>query len=170
MTGADLRALEHARYFAADLDERIEVVTWNRKLTSLDKWVACSLDAELLAEEPFRYVDQLVLTPQGPVRVRVNAEAENRGSLTAPLPRHRAPQDLSATFVAAKGSREFQLVVRYVRHGKRGAVPVPAPSGSRYAVTGYAAEYGAVYSGSPSGGFRREDDSRPCRWSPAASC
>lgn len=78
--------------------------------------------------------------------------------------------NLSATFVAAKGSREFRLVVHYVQNGKQGVVPVPAPSGSRYAVTGYAAEYGAVYSGSPNGGFRREDDSRPCRWSPAAPC
>lgn len=78
--------------------------------------------------------------------------------------------NLSATFVAAKGSREFRLVVRYVRNGKEGAVPVPAPSGSRYAVTGYAAEYEAVYSGSPDGGYRLQDDSRPCRWSPAAPC
>ncbi|GGV81476.1 hypothetical protein GCM10010294_55210 [Streptomyces griseoloalbus] len=78
--------------------------------------------------------------------------------------------NLSATFVAVKGSREFRLVVRYVRNGKEGAVSVPAPSGSRYAVTGYAAEYGAVYSGSPNGGFRLEDGSRPCRWSPAAPC
>lgn len=78
--------------------------------------------------------------------------------------------NLSATFVAATGSREFRLVVRYVRNGKEGAVPVPAPSGGRYAVTGYAEEYGAVYSGSPKGGFRLEDDSRPCRPSPAAPC
>ncbi|MFE2018734.1 hypothetical protein ACFW9O_11935 [Streptomyces sp. NPDC059499] len=78
--------------------------------------------------------------------------------------------NLSAIFVAAKGSREFRLSVRYVRNGKEGAVPVPVPRGSRYAVTGYAAEYKAVYSGSPNGGFRLEDDSRPCRWSPAAPC
>ncbi|MHC5701974.1 tyrosine-type recombinase/integrase [Streptomyces tirandamycinicus] len=76
MTGADLRAFKQARLFAADPDERIEVVTWNRMLASLDKWVAWSLDAELLAEEPFRYVDKVVMTPQGPIQVRVNAEAE----------------------------------------------------------------------------------------------
>ncbi|WUQ32202.1 hypothetical protein OG764_37600 [Streptomyces sp. NBC_00239] len=78
--------------------------------------------------------------------------------------------NLSATFVAAKGAREFRLVVRYVRNGKAGVIPVPAPSGGRYAVTGYAAQYGAVYSGSPKGGFRLEKDSRPCQWSPAAPC
>ncbi|MEV5986411.1 hypothetical protein AB0L85_15555 [Streptomyces sp. NPDC052051] len=76
MTGTDLRALKQARLFAADPDERIEVVTWNRMLALLDKWVAWSLDAELLAEEPFRYVDKVVMTPQGLIQVRVNAEAE----------------------------------------------------------------------------------------------
>lgn len=78
--------------------------------------------------------------------------------------------NLSATFLATKGSREFQLVVRYVRNGKEGEVPVPAPKGGRYAVTGYAERYEAVYTGSRNGGFRLEDDSRPCRWSPAARC
>ncbi|MFD9302989.1 tyrosine-type recombinase/integrase [Streptomyces sp. NPDC060048] len=76
MDGADLRALKQARLFAANPGDRIGYGTWNRLLASLDKWVQWSLDAELLAAEPFRYVDKMVMTPQGPVQVRVNAEAE----------------------------------------------------------------------------------------------
>ncbi|MCQ6554958.1 hypothetical protein NPS70_17410 [Streptomyces sp. C10-9-1] len=74
--------------------------------------------------------------------------------------------NLSATFSSEKGSREFELLVRYVRNGKEGAVPVPAPRGGRYAVTGFATRYGDVYEGSDGGVYRRLDGSRPCRWAP----
>ncbi|MET9760434.1 hypothetical protein ABZ016_15450 [Streptomyces sp. NPDC006372] len=74
--------------------------------------------------------------------------------------------NLSATFQAERGYRAFGLSVRYVRDGKDGTVPVPAPRGGRYAVTGYAARYGAVYAGSPGGVYRQVEDPRPCPWHP----
>ncbi|MEO3974932.1 hypothetical protein [Streptomyces sp. CAU 1734] len=77
--------------------------------------------------------------------------------------------NLSATFLAAKGSRAFGLSIRYVRSGKEGTVPVPAPRAGRYAVTGYAARYGAVYAGSPGGVYRLAEDPRPCPWLPSAA-
>ncbi|GAA4310726.1 hypothetical protein GCM10023086_30590 [Streptomyces venetus] len=76
--------------------------------------------------------------------------------------------NLSATFLAERGSRTFGLSVRYVRNGKDGTLPVPAPRGGRYAVTGYAARYGAVYAGSPGGVYRQVEDPRPCAWQPEA--
>ncbi|WP_454326216.1 hypothetical protein [Streptomyces glaucescens] len=76
--------------------------------------------------------------------------------------------NLSATFLAERGSREFGLLIRYVRDGKEGSVRVPAPRGGRYAVTGFAPRYGAVYSGSSGGVYRRLEDPRPCPWLPAA--
>ncbi|GHH25208.1 hypothetical protein [Streptomyces lanatus] len=76
--------------------------------------------------------------------------------------------NLSATFLAEKGSREFGLLIRYVRNGEDGTVPVPAPRGGRYAVTGFAERYGAVYEGSAGGVYRRLDDPRPCPWLPAS--
>jgi len=76
--------------------------------------------------------------------------------------------NLSATFRAERGSRAFGLLIRYVRSGKEATLTVPAPRGGRYAVTGFAARYGAVYEGSPGGVYRRAEDPRPCRWSPAA--
>lgn len=76
--------------------------------------------------------------------------------------------NLSATFLAEKGSREFGLLIRYVRNGKDGTVPVPAPRGGRYAVTGFADRYGAVYEGSAGGVYRRLEDPRPCPWLPAS--
>jgi hypothetical protein len=76
--------------------------------------------------------------------------------------------NLSATFRAEKGSREFELVVRYVRGGKEGARKVPAPKGGRYAVTGYSERYGAVYEGSPDAGYHLVADPRPCRWMPGS--
>lgn len=76
--------------------------------------------------------------------------------------------NLSATFLAEKGSREFGLVIRYVRNGKDGTVPVPGPRGGRYAVTGFADRYGAVYEGSTGGVYRRLEDPRPCPWLPAS--
>ncbi|HLL36396.1 MAG TPA: hypothetical protein VK545_21505 [Streptomyces sp.] len=78
----------------------------------------------------------------------------------------REQVNLSATFLAGHGSREFGLLIRYVRNGKEATLPVPAPRGGRYAVTGYAARYGAVYAGSPDGGYRLLDDPRPCPWVP----
>ncbi|MFE5029643.1 hypothetical protein ACFRAO_41760 [Streptomyces sp. NPDC056656] len=74
--------------------------------------------------------------------------------------------NLSATFLSDKGSREFGLLIHYVQNGKDGTVPVPAPRGGRYAVTGFHARYGAVYEGSPGGVYRRLKDPRPCPWLP----
>ncbi|MFI1735802.1 hypothetical protein ACH40E_42770 [Streptomyces acidicola] len=76
--------------------------------------------------------------------------------------------NLSATFFSEKGSREFGLLIHYVQNGKEGAVPVPAPRGERYAVTGFSARYGAVYEGSTGGAYRRLEDPRPCQWLPAS--
>ncbi|MFF4173237.1 tyrosine-type recombinase/integrase [Streptomyces sp. NPDC001744] len=76
MDGADLRAFKQARLFAKDPDERIEYGSWQRYIAALDKWVAWSLDAEILAAEPFGYVDKVVMTPNGPKQVRVNSESE----------------------------------------------------------------------------------------------
>ncbi|MFF7311790.1 hypothetical protein [Streptomyces sp. NPDC008137] len=76
--------------------------------------------------------------------------------------------NLSATFLARNGSRAFGLFIRYVRNGKEGSLPVPAPRGGRYAVTGFAPRYGAVYAGSPGGVYRQAEDPRPCPWLPAA--
>ncbi|MFD4338386.1 tyrosine-type recombinase/integrase [Streptomyces anulatus] len=76
MDGADLRAFKQARLFAKDPDDRIEYGTWQRFIAALDKWVTWSLDAELLSAEPFRYVDKVVATPNGPRQLRVNAESE----------------------------------------------------------------------------------------------
>lgn len=72
----DLRAFKYARLHAEDPDDRVTGSTWTRMLAALDKWVKWSLDAGLLAEEPFRYVDKTVMTPQGPKQVRVNSESE----------------------------------------------------------------------------------------------
>ncbi|MDQ8705088.1 hypothetical protein RCO28_21700 [Streptomyces sp. LHD-70] len=69
--------------------------------------------------------------------------------------------NLSATFKAEKGSRAFGLVVHYVQNGKEHTRKVPAPQGGRYAVTGFAERYGAVYQGSGDG-YRRVEDPRPC--------
>ncbi|NBE53400.1 hypothetical protein [Streptomyces boluensis] len=69
--------------------------------------------------------------------------------------------NLSATFQADKGSRAFGLVIHYVRNGKERTLPVPAPKGVRYAVTGYAERYGSVYRGSSSGVYSRDEDTRP---------
>ncbi|MGW0184726.1 hypothetical protein ACWDV7_03095 [Streptomyces sp. NPDC003362] len=46
-------------------------------MVALDKWVAWSLDAGLLRQAPFRYVDKTVMTPASPRWVRVNAEVES---------------------------------------------------------------------------------------------
>ncbi|MFB7998995.1 hypothetical protein ACFC4G_40015 [Streptomyces sp. NPDC056002] len=71
--------------------------------------------------------------------------------------------NLSANFTAEKGSREFDLFIRYVQNGKEATMSVPGPKGGRYAVTGCSAKYRAVYTGSPGGVFRRVDDPRLCR-------
>ncbi|MFJ8637344.1 hypothetical protein [Streptomyces sp. NPDC093568] len=76
--------------------------------------------------------------------------------------------NLSATFRAENGSRAFKLLIRYVQNGKEATLPVPSPRGSRYAVTGFATRYGAVYEGSPGGVYRRVEGARPCRWSPTS--
>ncbi|MFI7008371.1 hypothetical protein [Streptomyces sp. NPDC050145] len=76
--------------------------------------------------------------------------------------------NLSAMFRAERGSRVFELVIHYVRNGKEGVVPVPAPRGGRYALTGYAPRYGAVYEGSPNGSYRLVENPRPCSWLPAS--
>ncbi|MFI5825084.1 site-specific integrase [Streptomyces rishiriensis] len=76
MDQADLRAFKSARPFGQDPDDRIAYSTWQRFLAALEKWVRWALDAELLAAEPFRYVDKVVMTPNGPKQVRVNEESE----------------------------------------------------------------------------------------------
>jgi hypothetical protein len=78
--------------------------------------------------------------------------------------------NLSASFLAGNGSREFGLIVRYVQNGKEAAVSVPAPRGGRYAVTGYSKKYEALYTGSRGGVFELIADPELCRWSPAPQC
>jgi site-specific recombinase XerD len=73
--GEDLRAYKRVRLWSVG-PGTVSVGTWNRSVAALDKWVAWSLDAGLLPRAPFRYVDRTVMTPSGPRRVQVNAEAE----------------------------------------------------------------------------------------------
>lgn len=68
---------------------------------------------------------------------------------------------LSVTFSADEGSREFGLTARYVQGGKVGKLPVPVPEGARYAITGYAERYGAIYWGSPGGTYRLQKGTKP---------
>ncbi|MFE9765901.1 tyrosine-type recombinase/integrase [Streptomyces sp. NPDC005808] len=73
--GTDLRAYKSVRLHG-DGPGKVSAATWNRSVAALDKWVQWSLYEELLPAEPFRYVDKTVVSPQGPKRVRVNADAE----------------------------------------------------------------------------------------------
>lgn len=73
--GADLRAYKAVRLHGTG-PGKVSVATWNRSIAALDKWVQWSLYEELLPAEPFRYIDKTVVSPQGPKRVRVNADAE----------------------------------------------------------------------------------------------
>lgn len=73
--GADLRAYKSVRLHG-DGPGKVSAATWNRSIAALDKWVQWSLYEELLSAAPFRYVDKTVVSPQGPKRVRVNADAE----------------------------------------------------------------------------------------------
>jgi site-specific recombinase XerD len=102
--GEDLRAYKRVRLWSSGPDA-VSVGTWNRSVAALDKWVAWSLDAGLLARAPFRYVDRTVMTPGGPRRMRVNAEMESD------------PQDEPLRFV----SFEDYLLWRNV--GLRGELP-----------------------------------------------
>ncbi|MFE7114123.1 tyrosine-type recombinase/integrase [Streptomyces sp. NPDC057654] len=70
---ADLRAYKVVR-MRIDDENSISAATWRRSIAALDKWVEWSIYEELLDHEPFRYIDKTVMTPQGPKRVRVNAE------------------------------------------------------------------------------------------------
>jgi site-specific recombinase XerD len=72
---ADLLAYKRTR-LRGDGPGRVSVSTWRRSIAALDKWVRWSLAEGLLQEEPFRYVDRLVMTPQGPKQMRVNAQQE----------------------------------------------------------------------------------------------
>lgn len=72
---ADLRAYKTAR-LRGDGPYRVSAATWRRSVAALDKWVRWSIYEGLLADEPFRYVDRTVVTPQGLKRMRVNAEQE----------------------------------------------------------------------------------------------
>jgi site-specific recombinase XerD len=71
----DLAAYKRARLWT-DGPHRVSVSTWRRTVAALDKWVRWSLSEGLLQDEPFRYVDRRVLTPQGPKQMRVNAQQE----------------------------------------------------------------------------------------------
>lgn len=71
----DLRAYKRAR-LGTDGPDAISASTGRRSIAALDKWVQWSLHEGLLTQEPFRYIDKTVMTPQGPKRVRVNAEYE----------------------------------------------------------------------------------------------
>lgn len=69
----DLKAYKAVR-LRMEGPDTVSSSTWRRSIAALDKWVQWSLYEELLTREPFRYVDKTVMTPQGPKRVRVNAE------------------------------------------------------------------------------------------------
>jgi site-specific recombinase XerD len=71
----DLVAYKRARLWT-DGPHRVSVSTWRRTVAALDKWVRWSLSEGLLQDEPFRYVDRRVLTPQGLKQMRVNAQQE----------------------------------------------------------------------------------------------
>jgi site-specific recombinase XerD len=72
---ADLRAYKQVRLRTPG-PQQVSVSTWRRSIAALDKWVAWARYEDLLAAEPFRYIDKTVLTPQGLKQVRVNAEQE----------------------------------------------------------------------------------------------
>ncbi|MGY1583181.1 hypothetical protein [Streptomyces sp. MN13] len=74
--GDDLRAYKRVRLWCGGPDAASAGMS-DRSVAALDKWVAWSLDAELLRRAPFRYVDKTVMTPAGPRWVRVNAEVES---------------------------------------------------------------------------------------------
>jgi site-specific recombinase XerD len=73
--GDDLRAYKAVR-LRPDSEDSVAASTWRRSIAALDKWVEWGLYEGLLTKEPFRYVDKTVMTPQGPRRMRVNAELE----------------------------------------------------------------------------------------------
>jgi site-specific recombinase XerD len=72
---ADLLAYKRIRLWG-DGPDRVSISTWRRSIAALDKWVRWSIAEGLLQEEPFRYLDRLVMTPQGPKQMRVNAQQE----------------------------------------------------------------------------------------------
>jgi site-specific recombinase XerD len=69
---ADLTAYKTARLRTVG-PHQVSLSTWRRSIAALDKWVRWSIAERLLVGEPFRYVDRIVVTPDGPKRLRVNA-------------------------------------------------------------------------------------------------
>lgn len=72
---ADLRAYKQVRLRTPG-EAQVSVATWRRSMAALDKWAAWAVAENLLAEEPFRYLDKTVWTPLGPRAMRINAESE----------------------------------------------------------------------------------------------
>ena len=74
LDAADLRAYKQVRLRTPG-EAQVSVATWRRSMAALDKWAAWAIAENLLAEEPFRYLDKTVglLWTRA---TRINAESE----------------------------------------------------------------------------------------------
>ncbi|MFI6541621.1 hypothetical protein ACIBO9_00120 [Streptomyces prunicolor] len=73
---------------------------------------------------------------------------------------------LHVAFMARRGYREFELVIRYTIEGKIEKRVVPAPEGSRWAVTALNKKYGSVYEGTVGGPFQLSEEADQCGLEP----
>ncbi|MGN9816013.1 hypothetical protein ACTMUQ_11780 [Streptomyces sp. SD11] len=73
---------------------------------------------------------------------------------------------LHVTFSARRGYRAFELVIHYTIAGKHGKRVVPAPEGSRWAVTALNKTYGSVYDGTLGGPFQFSEEADQCGRAP----
>ncbi|MDQ0776535.1 hypothetical protein QF026_005001 [Streptomyces aurantiacus] len=69
---------------------------------------------------------------------------------------------LHVTFTAQRGYRAFELVIHYTIAGRTEKRVVPAPEGSRWAVTALNKTYGSVYEGTIGGPFELSDEADQC--------
>ncbi|MEV0226123.1 hypothetical protein [Streptomyces sp. NPDC050704] len=69
---------------------------------------------------------------------------------------------LHVTFTAQRGYRKFELVIHYTIAGKSEKRVVPAPEGSRWAVTALNKKYGSVYEGTIGGPFQLSEEADQC--------
>ena len=69
---------------------------------------------------------------------------------------------LHMAFSARRGYRAFELVIHYTMSGRAEKRVVPAPAGSRWAVTALAKTYGSVYEGTVGGPFELSGEADRC--------
>ncbi|MGC5563172.1 hypothetical protein ACPYPG_10035 [Streptomyces sp. FR-108] len=73
---------------------------------------------------------------------------------------------LHLTFSARRGYRAFELVIHYAIAGTHAKRVVPAPEGSRWAVTALNKTYGSVYDGTLGGPFEFSGEADQCGRAP----